>query len=152
MMRFLSWRDVKLRHSIVGMSVTIYHNPSCGTSRKVLGFLREAGIEPAIILYLKEPPTKAALTDLLKQMKMKPRELLRRRGTPYDELGLGDDTLTDATLIDAMIAHPILIERPIVVSEKGAVLCRPPERVYDILPGKNAATKPAAKPAAKKAK
>ncbi len=134
------------------MSVTIYHNPSCGTSRKVLGFLREAGIEPAIILYLKEPPTKAALTDLLKQMKMKPRELLRRRGTPYDELGLGDDTLTDATLIDAMIAHPILIERPIVVSEKGAVLCRPPERVYDILPGKNAATKAAAKPAAKKAK
>ncbi len=134
------------------MSITIYHNPSCGTSRKVLGFLREAGIEPAIILYLKEPPTKAALTDLLKQMKMKPRELLRRRGTPYDELGLGDDTLTDATLIDAMIAHPILIERPIVVSEKGAVLCRPPERVYDILPGKNAATKPAAKPAAKKAK
>ena len=111
------------------MSITIYHNPSCGTSRKVLGFLREAGIEPAIILYLKEPPTKAALTDLLKQMKMKPRELLRRRGTPYDELGLGDDTLTDATLIDAMIAHPILIERPIVVSEKGAVLCRPPERV-----------------------
>lgn len=134
------------------MSVTIYHNPSCGTSRKVLGFLREVGIEPAIILYLKEPPTKAALTDLLKQMKMKPRELLRRRGTPYDELGLGDDTLSDAALIDAMIAHPILIERPIVVSEKGAVLCRPPERVYDILPGKNTATKPAAKPAAKKAK
>jgi arsenate reductase (glutaredoxin) len=134
------------------MTVTIYHNPSCGTSRKVLGFLRDAGIEPTIILYLKEPPTKAVLTDLLKQMKIKPRELLRRRGTPYDELGLSDETLPDAALIDAMIAHPILIERPVVVNEKGAVLCRPPERVYEILPGKSTAAKAAAKPAAKKAK
>ncbi len=126
------------------MGVIIYHNPSCGTSRKVLGFLREAGIEPKIIAYLKQPPTKAVLSDLLKRMKMKPRELLRRRGTPYDELGLGDESLPDAALIDAMIKHPILIERPIVVTEKGAVLCRPPERVYEILPGK--------KPSAQKAK
>ena len=129
------------------MGVTIYHNPSCGTSRKVLGFLREAGIEPTIILYLKAPPTKAALTELLKRMKMKPRELLRRRGTPYDELGLGDESLPDAALIDAMVEHPILIERPIVVTEKGAVLCRPPERVYEILPGKQAASRPASKTA-----
>ncbi len=129
------------------MGVTIYHNPSCGTSRKVLGFLRDAGIEPQIVLYLKEPPTKAALTDLLKRMKMTPRELLRRRGTPYDELGLGDASLSDAALIEAMVKHPILIERPIVVTEKGAVLCRPPERVTEILPGKTAAAKPAAKKA-----
>jgi len=85
-------------------------------------------------------------------MKMKPRELLRRRGTPYDELGLGDESLSDAALIDAMIAHPILIERPIVVTDKGAVLCRPPERVYDLLPGKAAGPKPAAKLAVKQGK
>ncbi|MHB8884205.1 MAG: arsenate reductase (glutaredoxin) [Methylovirgula sp.] len=127
------------------MGVTIYHNPSCGTSRKVLGFLRDAGIEPTIILYLKTPPTKAELTELLKRMKIKPRALLRRRGTPYDELGLGDEGLTDAALVDAMVEHPILIERPIVVTEKGAVLCRPPERVYEILPANQAAAKPAAK-------
>lgn len=134
------------------MGVTIYHNPSCGTSRKVLGFLRDAGIEPQIVLYLKEPPTKAVLIDLLKRMRMTPRELLRRRGTPYDELGLGDESLSDAALIEAMVKHPILIERPIVVTEKGVVLCRPPERVYEILPGKKAAMKPVMKPAAKKAK
>lgn len=134
------------------MGVTIYHNPSCQTSRKVLGFLRDAGIEPTIVLYLKEPPTKALLTDLLKRMKITPRELLRRRGTPYDELGLDDPKLTDAALIDAMVKHPILIERPIVTSDKGAVLCRPPERVYEVIPGASGATKATAKPApAKKA-
>ncbi len=124
------------------MNGTIYHNPSCGTSRKVLGFLRDAGIEPTIILYLKTPPTKAELTGLLQRMKINARALLRRRGTPYDALGLGDEELTEAALIDAMVEHPILIERPIVVTEKGAILCRPPERVYEILPGKQAATKP----------
>ena len=134
------------------MGVTIYHNPSCGTSRKVLGFLRDAGIEPTIILYLKTPPTKVELTELLKRMKIKPRALLRRRGTPYDELGLGDEGLTDAALIDAMVEHPILIERPIVVAEKGAVLCRPPERVHEILPGKQATTQPAGQSASKPSK
>jgi arsenate reductase len=115
------------------MSCTIYHNPNCSTSRKVLGFLRDAGIEPKIVLYLEDPPTKAVLTDLLKQMKITPRDLLRKRGTPYDDLGLDDPGLSDAALIDAMVKHPILIERPIVVSGKGAVLCRPPERVQEIL-------------------
>jgi arsenate reductase len=115
------------------MSVTIYHNPNCSTSRKVLGFLRDAGIEPTIVLYLEHPPTKAVLTDLLKQMKIKPRELLRKRGTPYDDLGLDDPNMSDASLIDAMAKHPVLIERPIVVSDKGAVLCRPAERVQEIL-------------------
>lgn len=124
------------------MSVTIYHNPSCGTSRKVLDFLREAGIEPKIVPYLTEPPSKAELMTLLKQMKITPRELLRQRGTAYEELGLADPSLSDAALIDAMVEHPILIERPIVVSEHGAVLCRPPERVYEIMPGKRAAAKP----------
>jgi arsenate reductase len=121
------------------MGVTIYHNPSCATSRKVLGFLRDAGIEPQIILYLKAPPTKAVLSDLLKKMKISPRALLRKRGTPYDELGLGDTKLSDEALIEAMLKHPVLIERPIVVSDTGAVLCRPPERVYEILPGKKKA-------------
>lgn len=116
------------------MSLVIYHNPSCATSRKVLGFIRAAGIEPSIHLYLKEPLSKAALTELLAQMKIKPRALLRRRGTPYDALGLGDESLSDAALIDAMVKHPLLIERPIVTSETTAVLCRPPERVYELLP------------------
>lgn len=116
------------------MSLVIYHNPSCATSRKVLGFIRAAGIEPSIHLYLKEPLSKAALTELLARMKIKPRALLRRRGTPYDALGLGDAGLSDAALIDAMVKHPILIERPIVASETTALLCRPPERVYEMLP------------------
>lgn len=137
------------------MVVTIYHNPSCATSRKVLRFLHESGIEPKIILYLKDPPTKAKLVELLKQMKITPRALLRRRGTSYDELGLGDEGLTDAALIEAMVKHPILIERPIVVADKGAVLCRPPERVYEVLPGKGKGVlgkQSAAKAAPKKAK
>lgn len=129
------------------MALTIYHNPACATSRKVLGFIREAGIEPLIAPYLKEPPTKAVLTDLLARLQLKPRAILRRRGTPFDELGLGDESLTDAALIDAMVKHPILIERPIVATETKAVLCRPPERVYELLPAagkeKPMQTKPA---------
>jgi arsenate reductase len=148
MAAFLVWREDWLRRNIIFMGAIIYHNPSCQTSRKVLGFLRDAGIEPKIILYLKEPLTAAAISDLLKKLKLKPRDLLRKRGTPYDELGLGDKNLDDAALIAAMVKDPILIERPIVVTEKGAVLCRPPERVNEILPQKQ----PAAKAAVKKGK
>jgi arsenate reductase len=132
---FFVWRSFDLERSICAMTPVIYHNPSCGTSRKVLGFLREAGFEPKIVLYLKEPPDKALLTELLARMGMKPRALLRKRGTPYEELGLGDESLSDADLIEAMVKHPILIERPIVTTDKAAVLCRPPERVYELLPG-----------------
>jgi len=117
------------------MKAVIYHNPSCATSRKVLGLIREAGVEPQIIPYVKEPPTEAELVDLLGRMKLAPRELLRRRGTPYDELGLGDSGLSDADLIDAMVKHPILIERPIVVTDHGVALCRPPEKVHALLAG-----------------
>jgi arsenate reductase len=113
--------------------VTIYHNPGCSTSRKVLGMLRQSGNEPKIIEYLKTPPSKAELKNLLKQMGITPRQLLRRRGTPYDALGLGDAAKTDEQLIDAIMAHPILMERPVVVSDKGARLCRPPEKVLEIL-------------------
>jgi arsenate reductase (glutaredoxin) len=113
--------------------VTIYHNPSCGTSRKVLGMLRQSGDEPKVIEYLKTPPSKAELKNLLKQMGMTPRQLMRRRGTPFDELGLGDPAKTDEQLIDAILAHPILMERPVVVSDKGVRLCRPPEKVLEIL-------------------
>lgn len=118
------------------MKVTIYHNPSCATSRKVLGFIREAGIEPKIIPYLKEPPTEAELVELLARMKLAPRDLLRQRGTPYDELGLGDKNLSDTALIGAMVKHPILIERPIVVTDHGVALCRPPEKVHSLLSGR----------------
>jgi arsenate reductase (glutaredoxin) len=113
--------------------VTIYHNPACSTSRKVLGMLRQSGSEPKIIEYLKTPPTRAELMDLLKRMGMSPRQLLRRRGTPFDELGLADPTKTDDELLDAILAHPILMERPVVVSDKGVPLCRPPEKVMELL-------------------
>jgi arsenate reductase (glutaredoxin) len=113
--------------------VTIYHNPGCSTSRKVLGMLRQSGTEPKVIEYLKTPPSKAELKNLLKQMGITPRQLLRRRGTPYDELGLSDTSKTDEQLIDAIVAHPILMERPVVVSDKGVRLCRPPEKVLEIL-------------------
>jgi arsenate reductase len=113
--------------------VTIYHNPSCGTSRKVLGMLRQSGNEPKVIEYLKTPPSKAEMKNLLKQLGMTPRQLLRRRGTPFEELGLGDPAKTDDQLIDAILAHPILMERPVVVSDKGVRLCRPPEKVLEIL-------------------
>lgn len=115
------------------MNVTIYHNPKCGTSRKVLAAIREAGIEPEIVQYVVDPPSKERLRELLRAMKMEARDLLRRRGTPYDELGLGDPSLSEEQILDAMMAHPILIERPVVVSDKGVCLCRPVEKLFEIL-------------------
>ena len=112
---------------------TIYHNPSCGTSRKVLGMLRESGQDLKVIEYLKTPPTKAELKGLLAKLGMPPRQLLRRRGTPFDELGLDDPKKTDEQLIDAILAHPILMERPVVVTEKGVRVCRPAEKVMELL-------------------
>ena len=114
--------------------IRMYHNPACGTSRNVLALIRNAGIEPEIIEYIKSPPDRATLIALLSAMNMAPRQLLRRKGTPYDELGLDDATVSDDALLDAMLAHPILIERPIVVTEYGTRLCRPSEAVLDILP------------------
>ncbi len=116
------------------VAVTIYHNPDCGTSRNVLGFIRNAGIEPTVIEYLKTPPDRATLVDLLKKMGLRPRELLREKGTPYAELGLAASHWTDDELIDQMLAHPILINRPIVVTPWGVKLCRPSETVLDLLP------------------
>lgn len=116
------------------MSVTIYHNPKCGTSRSVLAMIRDAGEEPDIIAYLEQPPTREKLVELIGRMGMSPRDLLRRKGTPYDDLGLDDPKLTDDQLIDVMLEHPILINRPIVVTERGVRLCRPPEAVLEILP------------------
>ena len=113
------------------MMTTIYHNPACGTSRNVLAMIRNSGEEPRIIEYLKTPPSRAELVDLIAQMRVTPRELLRRKGTPYDELGLDDPKFTDDQLIDLMIEQPILINRPIVVSPLGV---RPSETVLDILP------------------
>ena len=114
--------------------VTIYHNPACGTSRNTLALIRNSGIEPEVIEYLRTPPSKTRLKQLLQQMGMGPRALLREKGTPYQELGLGDPARTDAELIDAMLAHPILINRPVVVTPLGTRLCRPCETVLDILP------------------
>jgi arsenate reductase len=116
--------------------VTIYHNPACATSRKVLGMIREAGVEPRVIEYLKTPPTRAELVDLLRRMDMRPRDLLRRRGTPYQELGLDDPGKTDDALVDAIMAHPILMERPVVAGPRGVRLCRPVERLKDVLPAR----------------
>ena len=121
--------------------VTIYHNPACGTSRNTIALVRNAGIEPIIIEYLKTPPDRTTLESLIRRMGLRPRELLREKGTPYAELGLGSDHRTDAELIDHMLAHPILINRPIVVTPLGARLCRPSERVLDILPGPAATPK-----------
>jgi len=118
------------------MSITIYHNPKCATSRKVLGFLKEAGLEPQIIEYLKDPPSKTKLTALLKAGGLKPRALLRKKENLYKELGLDAPDTTDAKALEAMLVHPILIERPIVVVDEAAILCRPPERVYELIPGK----------------
>jgi arsenate reductase len=114
--------------------VTIYHNPACGTSRNVLGLIRNSGVEPRIVEYLKTPPARAELADLIRRMDMPVRDLLRRKGTPYDELGPDDPKRTDDELIDQMLAHPILINRPIVVTQLGVRLCRPSEVVLDILP------------------
>ena len=116
------------------MSVTIYHNPACGTSRNVLGLIRNAGIEPVVIEYLKAPPGRDELAALIARMGVPVRDLLRRKGAPYDELGLDDPALADAALLDAMVAHPILINRPIVVTSLGVRLCRPSETVLGILP------------------
>jgi arsenate reductase len=116
------------------VSVTIYHNPACGTSRNVLGLIRNSGEQPVVIEYLKTPPSREELVSLIDRMKIAVRDLLRRKGTPYDELKLDDPSLTDDQLIDAMMAHPILINRPIVVTPLGVKLCRPSEAVLDILP------------------
>lgn len=114
--------------------VIIDHNPACATSRKVLGMIRAAGIEPRVVDYLKKPPNRAELKDLLRRMGIAPRELLRRRGTPYQALGLGDASKNDEALIDAILAHPILLERPVVVGSRGVRLCRPVDRVLEVLP------------------
>ena len=115
------------------MPVEIYHNPACGTSRNVLAMIRQSGEEPTVIEYLNHPPTRERLAELIRAMEISPRDLLRRKGTPYDELGLGDPSLTDDHIIEAMLAHPILINRPIVVTDKGVRLCRPSELVLDLL-------------------
>ena len=114
--------------------ITIYHNPKCGTSRNVLALIRNTGTEPAVIEYLVTPPSREKLLELLAAMAMPARELLRRKGTPYDELKLDNPALSDDALIDAMLAHPILINRPIVVTPLATRLCRPSEAVLDILP------------------
>ena len=114
--------------------ITIYHNPACGTSRNTLAMILQSGEEPLVIEYLKDPPTRERLAELLKAMGISARDLLRQKGTPYDTLGLADPKWTEAKLIDFMLAHPILINRPIVVTPKGARLCRPSEAVLDILP------------------
>ena len=116
------------------MAVRIYHNPQCGTSRNTLALLRETGEEPEIVEYLKAPPTRDELAILISRMGIAPRDLLRRSGTPYDELGLDDPKWTDDQLIDLMVETPILIQRPIVVTARGVRLCRPPETVHEILP------------------
>jgi arsenate reductase len=115
--------------------VVIYHNPACATSRKVLGMIRAAGIEPRIVEYLKMPPSRIELLGLLRRMDMTPRQLLRRRGTPYEALGL-DAEQSDEALIGAILAHPILMERPVVAGPRGVRLCRPPERVQEVLPAR----------------
>ncbi|WP_264996165.1 arsenate reductase (glutaredoxin), partial [Kozakia baliensis] len=116
------------------MTVTIYHNPACGTSRNVLALIRNSGEEPRIIEYLKTPPSRAELVDLIARMGVPVRAILREKGTPFHELGLDNPALSDDTLIDAMIAHPILINRPIAATPLGVALCRPSETVLDILP------------------
>ena len=113
--------------------VTIYHNPKCGTSRNVLAILRERGIEPEVVEYLETPPSREELVQLVRDMGVGVRDILRQKGTPYDELGLGDSSLTDDQLLDAIVRHPILMNRPIVVTPRGTRLCRPSETVNEIL-------------------
>ena len=115
------------------MSVTIYHNPDCGTSRNTLAMIRQSGEQPEVIEYLKNPPDRARLIELIRAMGISVRALLREKGTPYAELGLGDPKWSDDQLLDFMLAHPILINRPIVVTPKGVRLCRPSEAVLDLL-------------------
>lgn len=116
------------------MTITIYHNPDCGTSRNTLAMIRQSGEEPVVIEYLKAPPSRETLVNLIGAMGMSPRDLLREKGTPYAELGLANPALSDDELIEAMLHHPILINRPIVVTPLGARLARPSEAVLDILP------------------
>ena len=118
----------------MAVDVVIYHNPACGTSRNVLAMIRNAGIEPHVVEYLKTPPSRALLVELVDRAGITPRAMLREKGTPYAELGLGDPALTEDALFDAMIAHPVLINRPLVVSPLGVRLCRPSEAVLDLLP------------------
>lgn len=114
--------------------IIIYHNPDCGTSRNALAMIRNAGIEPHVIEYLKTPPSRALLENLIRRAALTPRELLREKGTPFADLGLADAELADEQLIDAMMEHPILINRPLVVSPLGVKLCRPSEEVLDLIP------------------
>ncbi|WP_376703763.1 arsenate reductase (glutaredoxin) [Mesorhizobium sp. ISC25] len=116
------------------MTITIYHNPDCGTSRNTLAMIRQSGEEPKVIEYLKNPPSREKLVELIAAMGMTPRQLLRKKGTPYAELGLGDPKWSDDEILDFMLAHPILINRPIVVTPLGTMLARPSEAVLDILP------------------
>ncbi|AYO85866.1 arsenate reductase (glutaredoxin) [Methylobacterium brachiatum] len=116
------------------MDVVIYHNPDCGTSRNTLAMIRNAGIEPHVVEYLKTPPARALLKQLLARAGLSVRDALREKGTPYAELGLGDPALSDDQLLDAIAAHPILLNRPLVVSPKGVRLCRPSEAVLELLP------------------
>ena len=118
----------------MAVDIVIYHNPECGTSRNALGLIRNAGIEPHVVEYMKTPPSRALLVELIGRAGITPRDLLREKGTPYGELGLGDTSLSDDALVDAMMAHPILINRPLVVSPLGVKLCRPSEAVLDLLP------------------
>lgn len=116
------------------MDVVIYHNPACGTSRNTLALIRNAGVEPHVIEYLKTPPSRAMVLDLVKRMGVPLHDVLREKGTPFSELGLSDASLSDDALLDAIKAHPILLNRPIVVTPKGVRLCRPSEEVIDLLP------------------
>jgi arsenate reductase len=116
--------------------IIIYHNPDCGTSRNTLALIRNSGIEPHVVEYLKTPPARALLEQLIDRAGIKPRELLREKGTPYADLGLGNESLSDDILFDAMMEHPVLINRPLVVSPLGVRLCRPSEAVLDILPAR----------------
>ena len=117
------------------MDIIIYHNPACGTSRNTLALIRHLGIQPHVVEYLKTPPARALIADMVARMGAPLREVLRQKGTPYAELGLDDGTLTDAQLLDAVEAHPVLLNRPIVVTPAGVKLCRPSEAVLDLLPG-----------------
>ena len=119
------------------MDVIIYHNPDCGTSRNTLAMIRHAGVEPHVVEYLKTPPARALLRQLVARMGISVRDLLREKGTPYRELGLGNEALTEDQLFDAMMVHPILINRPIVITPKGVKLCRPSELVLDLLPAQS---------------
>lgn len=118
----------------MSVDVVIYHNPECGTSRNTLAMIRNAGIEPHVIEYLKTPPSRTMLVRLIDRAGLGARQLLREKGTPYAELGLGDESLTEVALVDAMMEHPVLINRPLVVTPLGVRLCRPSELVLDILP------------------